>query len=338
MATFLSRSEKQAPVKSPRYAKGYVSSIGGGKLVLQDLDGNTTTYDVDASTVFYGKKEGERIASSAIQQTYEVSILQVGGKAYYVEVTNDQLQMDVHSGSVYLVDAANLKLYLNDGNEFYDLAPDVAVTDANGQGSSLSALVKNSVVEVRRNKLVKSTKYTQIVIKQLPVNKTSEGTVQEVNRDTQTFKVLDKSSGRIESYTLNDLINVRLPGDTPSDLSSIHVGDTVSYTVANSRVTAIKVTKQIDIGLTVQGTLVGTVSAANGVINIKTADGTLAAYYLSDTVRVNIQGRTSSSLNDLSDGDQDESGPAEQKSASGQCHEQQQPGPRFRENYQLRSS
>jgi Cu/Ag efflux protein CusF len=305
MATFLSRSEKQAATKSPRYATGYVSSLGDGKLVLQDLDGNTTTYTITSDTVFYGKKEGERIPSNAIQQTYEVSVLQVGGTVYYVEVTNDQLQMDVYSGSVYLVDTVNLRLYLQTGGniQFYDLAPDVAVTDANGQGSSLSALVKNSIVEVRKNRLVKSNKYTQIIIKQVPVNKTSEGTIQGINQDTKEFQVLDKTSGNIETYTLNDPVSVRLPGNTPADLSSLHVGDTVTYTVSNNLVTAITVTKQIDIGTTVQGTIIGSVSAENGVINIRLADGRPMAYDLSDTVRVNIEGKTSAGLNDLANGD-----------------------------------
>lgn len=303
MATFLSRSEKQAPTKSPRYAKGYVSVLGGGKLVLQDLDGNTTTYNINSDTAFYGKKEGERIASSAIQQTFEVSVLQVGGTAYYVEVTNDQLQMDVYSGSVYLVDTANLKLYLQDGNQVYDLAPDVAVTDVNGQGSSLSALVKNSIVEVRKNKLVKSNKYTQIVIKQLPVNKTSEGTIQLINKDSKLFQVLDKTSGQVEKYALNDLAAVRLPGDTPADLSSLHVGDTVTYTVTNTQITTITVTKQIDIGTSVQGTIIGSVSATTGVISLRMANGNPAAYDLSDTVRVNIEGKPSAGLNDLASGD-----------------------------------
>jgi hypothetical protein len=222
-----------------------------------------------------------------------------------VEVTNDQLQMDTYTGTLFSVDTANLRLYLlvGDTPQVYDLASDIAVLDANGDGSSLSALVKNSVIELRRNRLLKSNKITQIVIKQVPVNKTSEGTIQVLNRDTKEFKILDKSSGQIESYTIGGLVNVQLQGGGTGDLGSLHVGDTVTYTVENSQLTAVTVTKQIDIGLTDQGTVAKGFSPTSGVINIEKAGGALAAYYLSDTVRVYIEGKVNAGLNDISSGD-----------------------------------
>lgn len=305
MATFLSRSESQSKTQSPRFAKGYVAALNGTKLTLQDADGNTTTYNLSSDTVFYGKKDDERIASGTIQQTYEVSVLQVNGTAYYVEVTNDQLQMDVYTGTLLKVDPAKLQVTLQSGDDYptYDLASDVAVTDAAGQGSSLSALVKNSIIELRKNKLVKDSKISQIVIKQVPVNKTSEGTIQYLNRDTREFKVLDKTSGQIESYLLGDLVGVRLQSNTVGDLGSLHLGDTVSYTVANNLLTNVTVTKQIDIGVSEQGTLKGFVPSS-GVLNIEKADGTLGAFFLSDTVKVLLDGKANAGLADLLDGDE----------------------------------
>ncbi|MFC0214781.1 S-layer homology domain-containing protein [Paenibacillus chartarius] len=306
MATFLSRSEKHAKVKSARYKKGYFSAIGGGKLVLQNEDGTYLTYNLPEETPFYGKNEGETIAASSLKPTYEVSILQAGGTAYYVELVSDQLQLETHSGSMLDVNLAGLKLYLMvEGSlKEFQLSDDVAVIDENGEGSSLAALTKNATVEVQRNKLVKSDKFTQIVVKGVPVSKTSEGTVQEIDRNAKVFKVLDKTSGQIETYDLSAYVNVTLIGGGQGDLSSLHVGDTVSYSVKENQLSAVTVTKQIDIGSAVKGTLIDSVNSKLGVMTIRTTNGELKAYELSDTVRVAIEGKTSAGLNDLIAGDE----------------------------------
>ena len=146
-----------------------------------DKDGNSKTYTLSSDAVFYGNKNDDKILPSTIQQTYEVSIVQVGGTVYYVEVLNDQLQLDVKEGSLFKVSPADLRLtmFSNDVQDFvpYSLSPNVTVTDLEGHGLSLGSLVKDSIIELRKSKLVKSDLYTQIVVKQVPVTKSSEGTV-----------------------------------------------------------------------------------------------------------------------------------------------------------------
>jgi hypothetical protein len=213
--------------------------------------------------------------------------------------------MDVYSGTLLMVDPAKLQILLQTGDTYLtkDLAPDVIVTDEDGQGSSLAGLVKNSLIELRKNKLIKGDKITQIVIKQQPVSKSSEGTVQYLNLDTREFKVLDKTSGQVEGpYKLGDAVNVKLQNGAAGTLNSIHLGDTVSYMVSNNMLTSLTVTKPIDIGVTDQGILKGV--PTSGVLNIQRADGTLGAFYLSDTTAVVIDGKANAGLSDLMDGDE----------------------------------
>jgi hypothetical protein len=202
------------------------------------------------------------------------------------------------------VDAGKQVIYLSDGNNIssYDFNADVAVTDANGTGKSLSDLVKNSVIELRKNRLIKNAKISQIVIKQVPVNKTADGTIQQLPGDQRIMSFLEATSNQSESYPLADRVTVRLVDGSAGDLTSLHVGDVVTYDVKDSQVVGITLKKQIDIGQTVTGTFAG-FNQDKSIINITSANGP-SAYFLANSAQVQIDGLDNAGLLDLAPGDQ----------------------------------
>jgi trimeric autotransporter adhesin len=303
MAAFLSRSQKELATLPSRAIKGYMTSLTTGSIAIMDKDGNTSTYKLSPNAVFYGKKDDNPIASNTIQETYEVSLVQVNGTAYYVEVLNDELQMDIHEGKLLNLNMNALKATL-DNYEVYDLASDVTVTDVDGRGLSLGSIVTGSTIQLRKSKIVKSDKITSIIVKQVPVNKTSSGTIQTLNKDAMQLTVLDGTSGQPETFGFSSSLIATLPDNSLIDINSLHVGDTVEYTVKNSEVVKIVVKKQADVGTSVEGTLKEFGADKSTIIINKTVGKPVDIYELGDNVQVSIKGLTNASIYDLAPGDQ----------------------------------
>ncbi|MEW9698912.1 S-layer homology domain-containing protein [Paenibacillus sp. SI8] len=303
MAAFLSRSQKELDTLPSRVVKGYLTSLTSGTIGIMDKDGNTSTYKLSTNASFYGKKDDNPIASNTIQETYEVSIVQVNGTAYYVEVLNDELQMDIHEGKLLKLNMTSMKATLDD-YESYDLASDVTVTDADGRGLSLASIVDGSTIQIRKSKIVKGDKFTSIVVKQVPVNKTATGSIQVLNKDAMQITVLDGTSGQPETFGFSSNLIATLPDNSLIDINSLHVGDSVEYTVKNSEIIKVLVKKQADVGTSVEGTLKALSDDKTYLTITKTAGGQLASYLLGDNVQVNVSGLTNASIYDISPGDQ----------------------------------
>ncbi|WP_261301052.1 S-layer homology domain-containing protein [Paenibacillus andongensis] len=303
MAAFLSRSQKELTTLPSRAVKGYMTSLTSGTIGLMDKDGNTSTYKLSPNTVFFGNKNDTAIPAKTLQETFEVSLVQVNGTAYYVEIISDELQLDIHEGKLLKLNMSSLKATLDD-YESYDLAPDVAVTDTEGRGLSLGSIVNGSTIELRKSKIVKTDKYTSIIVKQVPVNKTADGAIQTINKDAMQITLLDTVSGQPETYGFSSNLIATLPDNSLVDINSLHVGDSVEYTVKNSEIVKIVIKKQADVGVSVEGTLKALGDDKTFLTITKTAGGALASYVLSDNVQVRINGLATASIYDIAPGDQ----------------------------------
>jgi hypothetical protein len=301
MATFLSRSQKELVTLPEHAVRGYLTSLTSGSISMMDKDGNTSTYKLSVNTKFYGKLNDIAISSKELQETYEISIVQVNGTAYYVEILNDELQMEVHEGQLLKLNMSTLRASLDD-YDVYDLAPDVAVTDSEGRGLSLGDIVTGSTIQIRKSKLVDSDKFTSIVVIQTPVNKTATGDLQLLDKDTMQMTFVDPTSGESETYGFSSNLDATLADSSLINLNAIHVGDTVEYTVKNSEVTKIVVTKQADVGTTVDGTFKQLIDDQSTILINKTSSEP-AVYVLSDNPHVVINGLANASIYDLAAGD-----------------------------------
>jgi hypothetical protein len=303
MAAFLSRSQKELATLPSRAVKGYMTSLTSGSIGIMDKDGNTSTYKLSPNTVFYGNKNDTSIDTGKLEETFEISLVQVNGTAYYVEILKDELQLDIQEGKLLKLNMNTLKATLDDF-ESYDLATDVTVTDANGRGLSLGDIVAGSTIQLRKSKIVKSDKFTSIIVKQVPVNKTANGAIQTLNKDSMQITLLDTDSGQPESYSFSSSLIITSTDNSLVDLNSLHVGDTVEYTVKNSEVVKIAVKKQVDVGVSVEGTLKDLSDDKTYLTVTKTTGTPLASYLLADNVQVRINGLATASIYDIAPGDQ----------------------------------
>lgn len=303
MAAFLSRSQKDSITLPERAKKGYLTSLTSGSIGLMDKDGNTSTYKISPNTVFFGNHNDLAISSKELQETYEISIVQVNGTAYYVEIISDVLRMDIHEGQLLKLNLTTMKATLDD-YESYDLASDVAVTDIDGRGLSLGEIVSGSTIQIRKSQLVDSDKYTSIVVKQIPVNKTAVGDIQTLNKDAMQLTLLGSATGEPETFGFSSNLVATLADNTLISVDAIHVGDTVEYTVKNSEIVKIIVKKQADVGTSVEGTFKQFTDDRSTILINKTSGKTVDAYELSNNTNVVINGLTNASIYDLAAGDQ----------------------------------
>jgi hypothetical protein len=307
MATFLSRSQKNMASLPSRVVKGYLNSLASGSISIMDKNGEISKYTLSSDTVFYGNKNDENIVPSTIQQTYEVSLIQVNGTAYFVEVLKDELQMDVYEGTLFKVNVNDLTLtyFSSTANDYVqkELSSDVTVTDKDGRGLSLGTLMKDSIIELKKSKISKSPKITQIVVKQVPVNKSAEGTIQTISKSENKLTMLESSTNTPESFTVSGQAIIASTDNTLINLDGLHAGDIISYDVVNSQIAKITVKKQADVGITVTGTF-QELNADKTTLNyIKTAGGILSADFLANNVQVIIDGLPNAGLFDLEKGD-----------------------------------
>lgn len=303
MAAFLSRSQKDLTSLPAHAKKGYLTTLTSGTIGLMDKDGNTSTYKLSPNAVFYGNKNDTAIDPKEFQETYEVSIVEVNGVAYYAEIVKDELQLDIQEGKLLKLNMSTLKATLDDF-ESYDLAADVAVTDTEGRGLSLGDIVTGSTIQLRKSKIVKTDKYTSIIVKQVPVNKTANGAIQNLNKDSAQITLLDTESGQPESYSFSSALLITSTDNSLADLNSLHIGDIVEYTIKNSEVVKIAVKKQADVGVSIEGTFKEFSEDKTTLLINKTTGKPVDAYELSENVKVVINGVTNASIYDLAAGDQ----------------------------------
>ncbi|KZE77286.1 S-layer protein [Paenibacillus elgii] len=305
MATFLSRADKEATSRSSRVVTGYVMEQTDRKISILNAKGETTEYTLSSDTALYSGKDDSRISLSNIKLTNEVYLVQNQGAALYIELTNDQQKMETYEGTLaeIFTDRMMASIQRNGKNELYDLFPTVTVTDKDGRGLSLSSLTPGSVVELKRNTLLKESKISQIVLKQTPVSKTSEGTVLSLNKDSNQVTFLEQGTGQNESFTLTTRTVVKLQDGTTADLSKLRVGDAVSYEVKANELQVVSVKKPADFSQSVEGTM-ASLSSDKRILTINKAGGSLGAYHIADNAIITIEGLTNPSLFDIESGDQ----------------------------------
>ncbi|MCS7462520.1 S-layer homology domain-containing protein [Paenibacillus doosanensis] len=302
MATFLSRADKELTTHSERVAIGYMMDLKDRKITVMDKQGKTSEYTLASDTVFY--KGDSRIPSSDIKETNEVYVIQDRGTASYIELTNDTEQMETYEGTLEQLYVSKMMVSVSQGGteDLKDLAENVTVTDSDGRGLSLSSIPVGSIIQLKRNLLIPNSKYSKIVVKQVPISKTSEGTIVSIDADQNTITFLEKTSGENESFPISVKLAVTLPGNATGDLSKLRVGDIVSYDIKNNQITGVKVSKQADIGSAVEGTLTS-VSDDKKILTINKPDNTLGAFYIDDNAVVSIDGLGTAGFFDLELGD-----------------------------------
>lgn len=305
MATFLSRADKHLTTRSDRVTIGYLMGQTDRKISVLNAKGETKDYAITSDTVVYNAKDDTRIPLSSIKLTNEIYVVQNLGNALYIELTNDQQQLETNEGTLNEIYLDQMIVSIQQGTQkkLFEIAQNVTVTDNEGRGLSIGSIAPGSIIALQRVTLLKDPKITQIIVKQAPVTKTAEGTVLSINADQNQITFLEKS-GQNETYSTKNGVTVTQSSGNFIDLSKLRVGDSVTYDVKANVLTAIKITKQADFGETVQGKLIS-LSDDKQIMTITRSGGTaLEAYYIASNALVTIEGMSSASLYDLEVGDE----------------------------------
>jgi hypothetical protein len=184
-----------------------------------------------------------------------------------------------------------------------ELASNVTATDANGRGLSLNSIPAGSLIELKWNLLIPNSKITQIIVKQVPISKTAEGTIMSIQKEQNTITFQEATTGTNETYPLGAIVPVKLADETASDVSKLRVGDVVAYDIKANQITGISIRKQADVTNAVQGTLMS-ISDDKKSMTINIAGKSLGAYFIAENAIVNIDGLTNAGLYDIVVGDE----------------------------------
>lgn len=304
MATFLSRAEKYSPNLSDRALVGTVMAIDGSKLTIRDKNGLTKDVTLHTNASFYTyKNDTTRLTPSDVKLYNEVYVLHQQGTAYLVEVTNDEIPMTGVEGKLVSVDMNELTASIEvDGKYYtYDLASNVSVRDLNGAGLSLGSLQEDSVVELKKHALIQDAKISQIVVKEMPINKTVDAAFLSFDPVNLTVKVKDRQTGAEEAFKVTDK-SVFWQGDNYFDPANLFEGDIVRVEVKKSKVVKVEVVQQL-VEKRDEGKLLS-LSDDKTIVTIQKSGDELASYKASDRVLVVMGDGSFGSIRDLMPGDQ----------------------------------
>jgi trimeric autotransporter adhesin len=305
MATFLSRAGQYAPQTGSRTVIGVVESMTGQNITIVDDLGQKNTYDVTPDTVYYGLLNDTAVMASDLKANNKVYLILTEGKAVYAEVLEEQakiadslegvlLQMNLEEGS------ATMTIKTANGDAVADLAVPPTILDTEGKGLKLSDLVTGATLELQRSG--SRAKYSTIIVKHIPVNKTAEGVIQSVDMNERKLNVLEKETGAVQ-YPL--AVNVTyLNNGAAGDLNTLRNGDTIKYRVTNDAVAHIDMVAPY-VEPSDSGKLIELRSDKNiSYITLQKADNQFATYAVEGDVDIVIPGMSYTSTKDLVAGDQ----------------------------------
>lgn len=299
MATFLSRADQYLEQRPKNVSVGYVAQFTNSKLAIVDHQGKLQDFALGEGIVFYSNKdETARIPSSSIKQDTLVYVIHDQGRAYYVEDLHEvRTTSEAINGILQEISLNNMTLSLmtDKGLENFKITGTTAVVGEDGKGSSFSALVAGSQLEVKKW----GDTVEHITIRSVPINKSGEATIERVNMEAAHITWIDEESGETERFVYSGQLSITYNG-TPLQLDQVHPGDVVKYKVENDILTSLEVVTPVVEPFTSEnrGKLVSYDRNAN-IIVISTSDGEYATYQVPANVQVIIEGMSSANLDDL---------------------------------------
>lgn len=297
MATFLSRAGQYAE-STGRTAVGIVESAANQSIVLSDDYGDEKTYTLTSDTLVYGFNQDAPSGLSAIKPGNKVSMIVKDTEVQYIEVLEEDGQAaNVLNGTLVSLDYASGEVTLTAGGKEVkvQIQVPVSIVDASGKGIASSDLIPGSVLELHRTG--SRAKYSSIVAKHIPVNKTGEGTVKSVDLASRKLSVLEASGTAVE-YPLADEVKYT-DGGAPGDLSVIKPKDKISYRIDTDLMTEITMVLAYEDPHD-DGKVLDIKADQNlFYITLKKADGKPVSYNLSPQLKVIIPGIDYATYKDL---------------------------------------
>lgn len=305
IATFFSRAAAYLADQPEQIIVGTVKSMDGQTLTVTDANGQAIEVRLVPDTHYFSYKADGAISPSTIKEFYEVYIIQQGGTAYYVEITDDSMQVSETSGKLVSKDLQERTVTISTEGEnlTYSLADPFSVTDTNGNGMEWDWLVPNSQVKLVYNTHTGKVLVTEIRVISLPVNKSAQGMIQQLDQANGEFDVLDSETASLESYPLAP--ELRLPGaevkygERIITVADIQAGDQIAYRVVNGVVTEIELLKPLHPLLETVEAVVDLNNLRSETLYVVLEDGTMTGYKLPKNTQVELDGKTNAKVDDI---------------------------------------
>jgi hypothetical protein len=300
IAALFGRAESKISVAYSGQVTGVLMSVVDNQLTLMHDDGSMHNYTLTPDTMYARYDSDTTIQASALKPYSKVILIHDrNGAIGYVEQTDDNTYVKTVEGKFTKYNAS--RVYLDVGDEIkdygYDTAP--AVTDAQGNAIKLSDIPADAPITLTVDAIRATPKILSIAVKQSLVNKSGRGTVVDWNASTGALQVSDPETGSTETLTVSPQATFTL-GGIPVKSDALAKGHTISYEIKAGVVVSVAIDKPLT--TTVTGTLFA-VDATTRTIQYM-VNGELNAKFLSDTVKVIIQGMASPGLADLQKDDQ----------------------------------
>lgn len=273
---------------------GRVSSITSTTLTVRDADGDLQTLGLNRNTAYFHIDENYQVLKDSVKEGVEVYVVHNDRDALYVEVTDEAEPLDVISGVVENIEISNNNLTITNekGRTVeYLMADGVAVIDADGKGTSLSQVMPLSEVELKINP--DNYLIVEIQIMDEPISTVGEGIV--VSISDERLIVRDKDNGEEKTYPVSSLLSITYE-DEKIDLEDVKSQDVISFTVDYGFVTEIEILQPY---IEPEKGKVVNIDYTNRYIVIDNGGVNPVAYYYADDVRVELEGMSAPTLDDV---------------------------------------
>jgi hypothetical protein len=300
LATILSRSDKYIPDDTSRNVSGYITSRTGTSLQVQTKSGAATAFALNAETLVFDTN-GNAAGLSDLSERMMVRVIYHGSEAYYIEVSDETVEMESIDGELTAIDIANMSLVLTLSNgsvQPYTLASNATVTDAQGSGLPLSQLTEGS--DVRLQRVAGTEEASALIVLEAAYNESGTGVVQSVNVAERKV-TFTNGKGSLVTYPVASNAKLTVKGVALDSLNGLQVGDTFAYGIKDSVLADVDITIQKYV--TAVGEFQSYAGGANPTITILVNGTKPEAYLMKNGAVVEIPGLSAAGLGDLRSGD-----------------------------------
>lgn len=271
--------------------KGTIKAVISAKetIVVSDEDGELHTVIVDKNTKINKENSNIALAFSDLLSDMSVKVSvdkddQTASQIIIEEKTDGQ-----KSGTIYSVDAYENLIVINEktGLESYRMSKNIDVSISGMLTATTSSLKEGDQATFT----ISDGVMIAIAVGGSSDNYGGNATVKSIDTTNHIINY-QTTSGELKAAYYNTGLSVTFKNNSTGTISDLQVGDSISITISDNKITALAVTnRNISEGL--KGTLYS-INTSDKIIIITNSDGTKSTYDLASNVKVTLYGDSSS--------------------------------------------
>lgn len=301
MATFISRAQPHSSIQSDKVTVGTISQVNSSSIEIIDEDGDIHNLRTTSDSIYYNASNNI-ISRNSLQPGYQVYTVVDGNTAYYIEVVEEASYQTLQGVlEEVVIQEGTITLVHGGTTETLDLMNSVAVTDKNGNGLSLSALVKGSKVEVSRT-TGSNSQVVKIVVNEAPVNKSGIATFVSVDTEGKKLKFNENGEGEQQFPYEGNLTAKYKEGTRPLD--QLFAGDTIRFKVENNQLIEVEVLTSVVESIEKGRMIDIKTDGRSRYVTVQKSDNQFGSYAYDNRVEVVMPWKDTSSVAELQTGDE----------------------------------